>query len=196
MRSGWLRRWECLFPSVWGHWQQSGRTQPGTVKLSRYLDYINEDSQVSVSVAAGNEGAAQHHYTAELNDVRNQDTAELRISEGEQGFTMEFWGNPPDDYAVSIQSPAGENLYVSSSLGAGTQELSFVFVETKVLVNYVGMERQTGKQLIYFRFFHPAAGIWKMNVSKKKGASKSISYVASGAGIDLRGYVFSGIYSL
>ena len=122
-------------------------------------------------MAAGNEGAAQHHYTAELNDVRNQDTAELRISEGEQGFTMEFWGNPPDDYAVSIQSPAGENLYVSSSLGAGTQELSFVFVETKVLVNYVGMERQTGKQLIYFRFFHPAAGIWKMNVSKKKGAA-------------------------
>lgn len=143
----------------------------GDSELSRYLDYINEDSQVSVSVAAGNEGAAQHHYTAELNDVRNQDTAELRISEGEQGFTMEFWGNPPDDYAVSIQSPAGENLYVSNSLGAGTQELSFVFVETKVLVNYVGMERQTGKQLIYFRFFHPAAGIWKMNVSKKKGAA-------------------------
>ena len=111
----------------------------GDSELSRYLDYINEDSQVSVSVAAGNEGAAQHHYTAELNDVRNQDTAELRISEGEQGFTMEFWGNLPDDYAVSIQSPAGENLYVSSSLGAGTQELSFVFVETKVLVNYVGM---------------------------------------------------------
>ena len=65
-----------------------------------------------------------------------------------------------------------------------------------MLVNYVGMERQTGKQLIYFRFFHPAAGIWKMNVSKKKGGSKPISYVASGAGIDLRGYVFSGIYSL
>lgn len=38
-----------------------------------------------------------------------------------------------------------------------------------MLVNYVGMERQTGKQLIYFRFFHPAAGIWKMNVSKKRG---------------------------
>ena len=60
-----------------------------------------------------------------------------------------------------------KKLYVSSSLGAGTQELSFIFVETKVLVNYVKMERMTGKQLIYFRFFHPAAGIWKVNVSKK-----------------------------
>lgn len=59
-------------------------------------------------------------------------------------------------------------LYVSSSLGAGTQELNFIFVETKVLVNYVRMERQTGKQLIYFRFFHPAAGIWKIHVSKRE----------------------------
>lgn len=141
----------------------------GDSELSRYLDYINEDSQVSVSVAAGNEGAAQHHYTAELNGGKNQDTVELRIAEGEQGFSMECWGNPPDDYSVSIQSPAGETLYVSSSLGAGTQELSFIFVETKVLVNYVRMERMTGKQLIYFRFFHPAAGIWKIHVSKREG---------------------------
>ena len=88
-------------------------------------------------MAAGNEGAAQHHYTAELNGVKNQDTVELRISEGEQGFSMECWGDPPDDYGISLQSPAGEKLYVSSSLGAGTQELSFIFVETKVLVNYV-----------------------------------------------------------
>lgn len=140
----------------------------GDSELSRYVDYINEDSQVSVSVAAGNEGAAQHHYTAELDYVKNQDTVELRIADKEEGFSMEFWGDPPDDYGISLQSPAGEKLYVSSSLGAGTQELSFIFVETKVLVNYVKMERMTGKQLIYFRFFHPAAGIWKVNVSKKE----------------------------
>lgn len=141
----------------------------GDSELSRYVDYINEDSQVSVSVAAGNEGAAQHHYTAELNGGRNQNIVELRIAEGEQGFSMECWGDPPDDYGISVQSPAGETLYGSSSLGAGTQELSFIFVETKVLINYVRMERLTGKQLIYFRFFHPAAGIWKINVSKKEG---------------------------
>ena len=97
----------------------------GDSELSRYVDYINEDSQVSVSVAAGNEGAAQHHYTAELDYVKNQDTVELRIADKEEGFSMEFWGDPPDDYGISLQSPAGEKLYVSSSLGAGTQELSF-----------------------------------------------------------------------
>ena len=34
----------------------------GDSELSRYLDYINEDSQVSVSVAAGNVGAAKSGY--------------------------------------------------------------------------------------------------------------------------------------
>ena len=41
-------------------------------------------------MAAGNEGAAQHHYTAELDYVKNQDTVELRIADKEEGFSMEF----------------------------------------------------------------------------------------------------------
>ena len=109
----------------------------GDSELSRYLNYINEDSNVSVSVAAGNEGVAQHHFTADLSVENSQETAELRVAEGEEGFYMEFWGNPPDEYSISVQSPIGEILYVSSSLGAGTQQLFFIFTETRVLVNYV-----------------------------------------------------------
>ena len=65
---------------------------------------------------------------------------ELRVAEREQGFTMEFWGEPPEIYELSIQSPTGEILEVSSSIGSRTQELSFVFVETKVYVNYILIE--------------------------------------------------------
>lgn len=87
---------------------------------------------------------------------------ELRVAEREQGFTIEFWGEPPEIYELSIQSPTGEILEVSSSIGSRTQELSFVFVETKVYVNYILIERQTGYSLVYIRFFHPASGIWKI----------------------------------
>lgn len=31
-------------------------------------------------------------------NVKNQDTVELRIADKEEGFSMEFWGDPPDDY--------------------------------------------------------------------------------------------------
>lgn len=64
----------------------------GDSELSRYLNYINEDSQVSVSVAAGNEGARsiiiRQNWAGE--GIRMwQSCGSL---EGEQGFSMECWG--------------------------------------------------------------------------------------------------------
>ena len=134
----------------------------GTNALSQYVDYVANFSQVSVSVAAGNEGNTRNHSTGIFSQEREQIVTELRVAEREQGFTMEFWGEPPEIYELSIQSPTGEILEVSSSIGSRTQELSFVFVETKVYVNYILIERQTGYSLVYIRFFHPASGIWKI----------------------------------
>lgn len=134
----------------------------GTNALSQYVDYVANFSQVSVSVAAGNEGNTRNHSTGIFSQGREQVVTELRVAEREQGFTMEFWGEPPEIYGLSIQSPTGEILEVSSSIGSKTQELSFVFVETKVYVNYILIERQTGYSLVYIRFFHPASGIWKI----------------------------------
>lgn len=134
----------------------------GTNALSQYVDYVANFSQVSVSVAAGNEGNTRNHSTGIFLQEREKIVTELRVAEREQGFTMEFWGEPPEIYELSIQSPTGEILEVSSSIGSRTQELSFVFVETKVYVNYILIERQTGYSLVYIRFFHPASGIWKI----------------------------------
>ena len=134
----------------------------GTNALSQYVDYVANFSKVSVSAAAGNEGNTRNHSTGIFSQGREQIVTELRVAEREQGFTMEFWGEPPEIYGLSIQSPTGEILEVSSSIGSRTQELSFVFVETKVYVNYILIERQTGYSLVYIRFFHPASGIWKI----------------------------------
>lgn len=108
-----------------------------------------------MSAAAGNEGNTRNHSTGIFSQGREQIVIELRVAEREQGFTMEFWGEPPEIYGLSIQSPTGEILEVSSSIGSRTQELSFVFVETKVYVNYILIERQTGYSLVYIRFFIP-----------------------------------------
>ena len=146
----------------------------GTNALSQYVDYVANFSQVSVSVAAGNEGNTRNHSTGIFSRGREQIVTELRVAEREQGFTLEFWGEPPELYSVSIQSPTGEILDVSSSIGPRTQELSFVFVETKVYVNYVLIERQTGYSLIYIRFFHPASGIWK--IFTRSGNSQNVQF--------------------
>lgn len=140
----------------------------GKSPLSQYVDYLAGFAQVSVSVAAGNEGASRHHFAGTLGDRRGESVAELRVGPGEKGFTMEFWGEPPEIYNLSIQSPTGENLEISSFLGTVTQELSFVFVETKISVNYVAIERQTGNTLVFFRFVSPASGIWKIFVRERE----------------------------
>lgn len=136
----------------------------GKNPLSTYVDYASAYSLISVSVAAGNEGSARHHYTGRLSERENQAGADLRVGNKEPGFTMEFWGEPPEIYNLSLQSPTGEILDISSSLGDVPQELSFVFVETRVEVIYVSIERQTGYTLVYFRFIQPAPGIWRIFV--------------------------------
>ena len=141
----------------------------GKNPLSLYVDYISQYSLISVSIAAGNEGAARHHYAGRLTDRENQASAELRVGNKEPGFTMEFWGEPPEIYNLSLQSPTGEILDISASLGEVTQELSFVFVETRVKVNYVSIERQTGYTLVYFHFIQPAPGIWRIFVRGRDG---------------------------
>ena len=145
----------------------------GKNPLSTYVDYASQFSLISVSVAAGNEGGARHHYTARLTERENQAGADLRVGDNEPGFTMEFWGEPPEIYNLSLQSPTGEILDISASLGDVTQELSFVFVETKVEVNYISIERQTGYTLVYFRFIQPAPGIWRILVRGWDGGNVS-----------------------
>lgn len=153
-----------------------GTSQGGHIgknPISQYVDYIAGISKLSVSIAAGNEGASRHHYAGNFNGRNEMASVDLRVAENEESFTMEFWGTAPEIYNVSIQAPTGETLDISSSLGAVTQELSFVFVETKVLVNYVAIERQSGNTLVYFRFLQPASGIWRIFVRGKEPQNAS-----------------------
>ena len=136
----------------------------GYSPLSQFAGSAASFSQNSISVAAGNEGMARHHFDGNIGEGGEEETAELRIGEDTDGFTMELWGVPSENYQITIQSPTGENLEVSTAVRSTTQELSFVFVETKILVNYIAIERQSGNSLVFFRFLHPAAGLWRIKV--------------------------------
>ena len=136
----------------------------GSSPLCQSVDNMTRFFRSAISIAAGNEGAARHHYQGILSRSNPVDIAELRVGEKTQQFSMEFWGNSPELFQVTIQSPTGESLAVSTALQGNTQELSFVFVETKILVNYIPIERISGNTLVFFRFLHPAAGIWKLQI--------------------------------
>lgn len=82
----------------------------GEGPLNEYINSIAAFTQNAVSVPAGNEGTARHHYLREFGPNDTEDTVELRVGDREstRGFMTEFWGDSPGSYYMTIQSPTGE----------------------------------------------------------------------------------------
>lgn len=101
--------------------------------LSEFINSTASFSQNSISIAAGNEGTARHHYLSGTAGPTKTDAVELKVENGRsvRGFSMEFWGDSPNFYNITIQSPTGEKLPVSSALKYGTQELSLCVCRNK-----------------------------------------------------------------
>ena len=99
----------------------------GESPLCQLIDSTSNLSQNAVSTAAGNEGLSRHHYMEMLDSSRSADEIELRVGgpESENGFSMEFWGDSPELYSLSVESPTGERLEVSTALKYGAQGAFF-----------------------------------------------------------------------
>lgn len=136
----------------------------GESPLSQYLNNVNRYARNVTSVAAGNEGNSRHHYQGVVEEREGYEDVELKIGTGERGFSMEFWGDSPNRFSVTIQTPSGERAEVVSSRNQPFQTFEFVFIDTKIEVSYIPIERQTGKTLMFFRIFAPVEGIWKFQV--------------------------------
>lgn len=132
--------------------------------LTSYLSLISRNVGFGVVIAAGNEGNSRRHYFGRINETTGFDTVELSVGENETGFTMELWGNPPGLYSVDIQSPSGEYIPRIVPRLDKSREISFIFEQTVIYLDYQLIEEQSGDELILFRFVKPAAGIWRIKV--------------------------------
>lgn len=133
----------------------------GSSPLANYANSLNRQSLTAVSVAGGNEGNAGHHYSSEIEASVGSEDVELRVGESENGFTMELWADSPATQSISIQSPSGEIQPLFLAPPYSEQTLHFVFLNTVILVNFILIENQSGRQVVMFRFSNPAPGIWK-----------------------------------
>jgi subtilisin family serine protease len=144
---------------------QSSHDGRGT--LSNFLSLMARTEGIAVNISAGNEGNARRHYYGTANISTGFDTVELNVGENEKGFSMELWGRRPSIYSVDILSPSGEFI---PRIGAGVddyREITFVFENTIIHLDYQMVESQSGDQLILFRFDNPAPGIWRFNVFER-----------------------------
>ena len=136
----------------------------GTGPLQQYLDWLSGYAQNAVTVAAGNEGNARHHFQGKIPEGSTDMTAEMRVGDEEDGFVVEFWGDMPNYYTMSIIAPTGERADILPRSGE-VQTFRFIFLPTIIRATYIRVERQSGSTLIFMRFLSAAPGIWKFQVS-------------------------------
>lgn len=142
----------------------------GNSALDTYLNWTATKRGQAVVVCGGGEGNAGHHFTQLLSqsgyieEIPYEDV-EIRVGEGEKGFTLEMWGTIPSIFSASIRSPGGEMIN-GFPIGLGqTLNYSFVYEKTKISIDSVIVEQGSGDELISFRFRDPTPGVWTIQVS-------------------------------
>lgn len=141
---------------------QGGHT--GRIPISVMANIIADRPNTGLVISVGNEGNLGRHYYGEIDPSIGSNTMELNVGEGDRGFFIELWGNPPGIYSIDILSPAGEYIPRIPPGLRVSRVISFIFENTIIHINYQLIESQTGDQLIFIRFENASPGIWRFNV--------------------------------
>ena len=136
----------------------------GTSPLAQYLDTISNFPGIITVTAAGNETGYSHHFFGTIGTDAEFEDAELRVAEGETGFTLELWSQEPELFSIGFLSPTGEQIGRIPNHTLTEQRITFVLENTVIYLNYQVAEAGTGSQLIVMRFVKPTPGIWRIRV--------------------------------
>ncbi|MBZ4669180.1 MAG: prtP 3 [Defluviitaleaceae bacterium] len=131
----------------------------GTAFTEAYMGELGGRRGVVMVTSAGNEGNTAHHTSGNLSSGQLEDI-EIKVGEGESGFTLAIWNNAPDRMSVSMRSPTGEYIERIPSRFGEQERINFTLERTKVWVDYIYPEPRTGDQLTMLRFEDPTPGNW------------------------------------
>ncbi len=142
----------------------SGNHGLGSI-LAQYLNSLAQKRSRAVVLTTGNEGNAAHHFSGYVPEgEESYETVEIRVGEGEQGFLMEMWGKVPDVLFASIRTPGGEMVPRFRLTAEESQTFSFIYERTRIIIDSILVEPNTGEELITFRFDAPTPGVWNIRV--------------------------------
>ncbi len=136
----------------------------GDGALASTLDSMKAYQGLSIVIAGGNEAGRAHHYSGRVTGPDTYHEVEIQVPAGSPGFSMEFWGNPPELYTVGVVSPLGEVVDRIPARFYQNQEIPFILENTSLFISYGLVEVESGGQVIYFRFRQPTEGIWRIRV--------------------------------
>lgn len=140
--------------------------------LSEYLQSIASRVSHAVVIGGGNEGNTAGHFRAVLEEEETK--AEIRVGENVRGFTTELWGTLPAVFRISVRSPGGELIPETDFRLGASVDYTFVYEKTRVRIDYMPNEINTGNELILLRFTLPSPGVWTISVRGLRSLSGSM----------------------
>lgn len=149
-----------------------GSNQGGHVRggiLGEQLQEIGDYRGILAVAAGGNEANASHHYQNDTLNAGESVEVEIRVGENEGGFTAELWTSATELYSVGLISPGGEYSGKTQARLGEKRQVSFLFEETVVYIEYLLVSFENGDECIRLRFEKPVSGIWRVRVFNERG---------------------------
>ena len=136
----------------------------GSTILERYLSRLSQVPGLIVITPSGNEAAARHHTSFEINNDNGYYDMEINVSENTPGFNVWLWNSITDRIEVSIISPLGEVIPRIPAQNNFSNEYTLFQTNTKIYIHYSLPVFQTFDQRTALRFTNPISGLWIIRV--------------------------------
>lgn len=136
----------------------------GHSAIATTLNTMSSFPRTAICVSAGNEGNNRRHHRGQIAEGQRFQEFEMRVDNKDRSFSVEIWQSSPSRLAISVVSPSGERV---PDISPGFNECrmhNFVMESSKIIINNIIIEEETGEQLILIRFEDVLNGIWRFRM--------------------------------
>lgn len=159
--------------------------------LGMAMRWMGTTRGVAMVAAGGNEANASHHYHENALAGKGETEVELRVAEGETGFSLELWCSAPALCSIALISPSGEYSGKTYARLGEKEQVIFRLDNTVVDIDYFLTSFESGDECISVRFLRPVGGIWRLRVFNETDLPTDFDIW-----LPMRGFVREGTYFL
>lgn len=136
----------------------------GNILLARYITDVATNRGIVPVMGVGNEGAAEGHVYGSIRQIGGIASIELRIPRELRYFSFNIMAVKPNVMSLNVISPNGEASNFIKARAKAVENIDFVFLKTKMSVQYYVPEQFTGHEVISVSFNNIKPGIWTIQL--------------------------------
>lgn len=139
----------------------------GNIIFTRYLNTLASNRSTAIICGFGNQGSANGHASAILNNMGETKSSELSIPREMKHLTFRVWCRKPGKTAINIISPSGQNSQFIMPKIRVYRTIKYVKENTTLDVSIFTPEAITGNQMIVLEFSDIKPGIWTIQLKSQ-----------------------------